>query len=136
MPGPTPALNAMLVCDQVIRDAISGKFSLIGIFERVWAQSFPTRLPRVSIYAKITDAQGEYQFRLALVRLDSNEEIGSNTTPPVSIPDRLAPYDLVFELHDLVLPAEGRYEFRLYADDQFVGQKSFEVMRVPSEGGQ
>jgi hypothetical protein len=125
----------MLVCDTVITDRGTGKHSLIGIFERILAASLPVRHPLLAVYAKVTDAQGQYIFKLELVNLGNNQIIGEVTTPPVEIPDRMLPHDLIFNLHGLVFQTEGRYEFRLYADGQFVGLHTFEVRLLAQRGG-
>lgn len=135
MPGPTPDLNAMLICDTVITDRDTGKNSVIGIFDRIVAGSFPVRHPSLTVYARIIDAQGEYKFKLELVNLTNNQTIGGGTTPPIEVTDRMVPHDLVFKLHGLTFPADGRYEFRLYADDNFVGVHSFQVRLHSTEGG-
>ena len=134
MTGPTPALNAMLICDSVITDRNTGKNSLIGIFDIIHANSFPARHPSLSVYARVTDAQGHYTFKLELIDLNANQTIGEGATPVVEIPDRLLPHDLVFNLQGLVFQTEGRYEFRLYADGQFVGHHSFQVRSLQAGG--
>lgn len=135
MPGPTPAFNAMLICDTVIRDSTTGKPSLIGVFDRILAPSLPARHPSLAVYAKITDAQGQYVFRLELVDLSTGQAIGEGKTPEVEIPDRMASHELVFNLQGLMFRTEGRYEFRLYADEQFVGVHSFDVRVVSKVEG-
>ena len=135
MPGPTPDLNAMLICDTVITDRNTGKNSVIGIFDRIWASSFPVTHPSLTVYARIIDAQGQYVFKLELVDLTNNQTSGGGTVPPIEVPDRMIPADLVFKLQGLTFPADGRYEFRLYADDNFVGVHSFQVRLHTTEGG-
>ena len=77
VPTPShPALNAMLICDVAFQDEASGKTSLIGVFETVTAFQFPARHGRLCVYAKLTDAQGEYRLRLELVRLEELKVVG------------------------------------------------------------
>ncbi len=128
---PTPSLTAMLVCDTTLRDAETGKVSLIGIFERIWAGAFPATHGSLSVYAKIADAEGEYAFRLELRHLRTLQVAGQVETPPMQIKDRLESQELIFRVDNLVLPAPGRYEFRLFANAHFVGQKTFEVSPPP-----
>lgn len=135
MGGPTRALNGMLVCDNVITDRKTGKNSLIGIFDRILARSLPAAHPALSVYAKITDAQGEYTFRLELVDLSNGQIIGEGRTPPVQVPDRMVAHELVFNLQNLTFRADGRYKFRLYADEQFIGHHSFDVRLIARGGG-
>ena len=128
---PTPSLTAMLVCDTTLRDAETGKVSLIGIFERIWAGAFPATHGSLSVYAKIADAEGEYAFRLDLVHLGTLQVAGQVQTPPMRITNRLESQELIFRVDNLALPAPGRYEFRLFANGHFVGQKTFAVSLPP-----
>src|SRR3972149_6201829 len=50
---PHPALNAMLICDMTIREEVTGKTSLIGIFENIEARQFPVRQGLLCVYAKL-----------------------------------------------------------------------------------
>ena len=60
---PLPVLNALLVCDEAIKEEV-------GIFETMRVPSFPARPVRVCVYAKMTDAEGQYEITLQLIRLE------------------------------------------------------------------
>ncbi len=133
MAGPTPALNAMLVCDTIICDQRSGRSSIINIFNYIRGSSEPVRMARLAVYARVTDAQGQYVFKLELVNLKDMQIVGSQTSPaPIGIEDRMAVYELAFFLQNVIFHAVGPYEFRLYADGKFVGNHSFVVV-VPAK---
>lgn len=131
---PHPALNAMLICDQAIQEEASGKTSLVGVFEAVRAYHFPARHGFLCVYAKLTDAQGAYQIRLELVRLDDLRIVGQNQLR-ATFGDRMAPAEVVFQIGDLVFEGPGRYEFRLYANDRWVGSKTLNVTKAPEAQG-
>jgi len=134
MAGPKPVLNAMLVCDTVITDRNTGKNSLIGVFEDVRAQSLPIRIG-IAVYAKVTDAEGEYVFKLKLVNQENETVIAEPQMPPFRIGDRRKAHELIFTIGNLVFNSEGRYEFQLFADDDFIGLKSFDVQILNQQGG-
>lgn len=128
----------MLICDNTIREEGSGKVSLIGIFENILvapAAQFPVRHGLLCVYAKVTDAEGEYGIRLELVRLDDELTMGGGEAQ-VTLADRMTPAEFVFQLPDLVFERPGRYEFRLFANRRCVGNKSFSVVHLapPQEG--
>jgi len=129
--GPHPSLNAMLLCDHTIREQGTGKVSLIGIFESITSGRFPVVHRALSVYAKLTDAEGEYAIRLELVRLDDTHVVAQGTLR-ASFADRMTPGELIFALENLGLERAGRYEFRLFADDRFVAAKSFTVQSAPA----
>ena len=127
-PGPShPALNAMLICDNTIREEGTGKVSLIGIFEAIFAAQFPVRHGLLCVYAKVTDAEGDYEIKLELVRLDDELTMGGGQAR-VTLADRMAPAEFVFQLPNLGFERPGRYEFRLFANGRWVGSKSFGVV--------
>jgi hypothetical protein len=127
----------MLICDLAIREEGTGKTSLIGIFERIQTARLPGTHPSLAVYAMVTDAQGDYALRLQLVRLADLMTIGEGRTQ-VTVADRRAPTEITFTLGGLVFEQAGPYEFRLYANERFVGQKSFSVVHLalpPTEQG-
>ena len=131
---PTPKVNAMLICDHVITEQGSRKKSLIGIFENISAPKFPCLHHFLSVYIKLTDAQGTYRFRLELVDLQNDKMIGKGVMPePVTFRDPLRPRDLVFNLTGVKFPQAGDYEFRIFANDKIFGQKSFSVSEGPKK---
>lgn len=132
--GPLPFLSAMLIADLAIREEGTGKASLIGIFENVNAQSFPYRHNSLVVYAKMTDAEGPYDFTLELIRLEEATKI-AEATVSAKAPDRMGVGELVLSLTNLVLPAPGLYEFRLLANGRHVGSKTFRVIQSKPLGG-
>ena len=134
---PHPVLNAMLICDQAIREEGTGKVSLIGIFEKIQADKFPMAHLGLAVYAKVTDALGDYDVSLDLVRLDDLQLLGQGQAH-ATVADRLTPAEFVFHLGFLEFERPGRYEFRLSANGQHVAGKTFDVILLeqapPVEG--
>jgi hypothetical protein len=131
--APSPVVKAFLVCDAVIHEAGTDKKSCIGIFHRIHARAFPARHGLLAIYANLTDAQGEYTFRLTLSRLRDGREIGGGATPPIRIPDPLHTAELAFRLQDLVFPEPGKYEFILHANGEPIARKEIAVLAPAPE---
>ncbi len=127
-----PSKEAMLVCDSIITEVGTNKKSLIGIFEDIASNKFPFRHESLSVYIKFTGAMGEYVFRLELVELHTNESVGQGTVGPLNISDKLGSYELVFNLKGIVFKNAGKYEFRIYANDEIFGVKSFNVVDRPT----
>jgi hypothetical protein len=117
----------MLLCDLTIREAGTGKISLIGVFEDISAAAFPVVHRGLAVYTKLADAEGEYTIRLELVRLDDSHVLAQGTLT-ATFASRMTPGEMVFNLENLGFERPGRYEFRLYAADRFVAAKSFRVV--------
>ena len=124
---PHPVINAVLICDLAIREEGTGKVSLIGIFEEIRAPRLPVQHPRLCLYAKLSDAEGTYRLRLDIVRLEDMRAIGQGVLE-ATVMDRNKAGEIVFQLLGLVFEAPGRYDFRLYANDRYLGNKTLSVV--------
>lgn len=118
----------MLICDYVITEHETGKKSLIGVFETISAKQFPVVHHSLSVYVKLTDANGTYLFQLDLIDLQNNAVLNQCQIPnEIKISNPLKTSELVFKLHGLKFPHVGDYEFRIYANGRVFGQKTFIV---------
>ena len=121
-----PIVNAMLICDKVITELGTNKKSLIGIFENINAFKFPCIHPFLTVYIKLTEANGKYNFRLELIDLLNDTCIGKGEIPKeIVINNPLSTHDLVFNLSSLKFFHPGKYEFRIFYNDEVFGQKTF-----------
>lgn len=126
-----PVVNAMLVCDKVLTEAGTSKKSLIGIFENIKAYKFPCGHPFLAVYIKLTDANGSYKFKLELVSLETGSIVGRAEMPKeITIKDPLMTHELVFNLGGLRFESPGKYEFRIFANGEVFGQKTFAVQKL------
>ena len=124
-----PSIQAFLVCDSVIIDSLTGKKSIIGAFTHLWAKTFPCQHPQMGVYFCLTDAEGSYEFEIQLIYLDKDQMVGKGALSPIDIQDRLEIHDFGLNIHSIVFPGPGRYEFRLFASSQFITQKDFHVIQ-------
>jgi hypothetical protein len=130
-----PVALAMLVCDYAFRTA-DGKNCLIGIFDRLFSAGFPASNPRLFFYAKLAEGDGEYDVRLQIVDVTENKVISNIPLPAkLSFVDPLMPTEVIIQVEALGLPHRGRFEFRLYCSDMYVGHATFYVEEIPVQGG-
>ena len=125
-----PSLQAIVVCDTIIEDRNTGKKSLIGIFTHLASKAFPCNYPSMSIYFCVTDAEGNYTFSLKLIHLDKDKQIAEGTLPTIEIKDRLQIVDYGITMLRVQFQTPGRYDFRLFANDEFIGNKDFIVIQA------
>ena len=124
----------MLVCDQAIREVETNKVTLVGITHRVFGPEFPLLRSRpTTVYARVTDAEGEYEIRLELVRLEDEQTIG-RVDSTATLPDRMASHEIIFNLDGgLLFERPGTYEFRLFANGRHPGRMAFSVIQVQEQ---
>jgi hypothetical protein len=128
--APRPAVKAILICDQIIHEYGTNKKSLIGIFEDIHLTAFPHSYPRIAVYVNLTDAHGKYALELRLVSSVDNTIIGSGKTPEVEIDNPLRTCEFALQIQNLVFRHPGVYEFQVFANNELVATKAFNVKRV------
>ncbi len=136
MPNPPiPTVLAMLLCDLVITDAESKKKTLVGVFDRIYTPETPFVYPKgFSIYARLSDAEGVYTFKVEIVYLDEDKVIGSASVNDIKAPERLGIVELIMVLPVGAFEKFGTYEFQLYANDVYVGRTTLLVTTPPPKG--
>jgi hypothetical protein len=133
--SPVPTTLAMLLCDTVIVDELTKKKSLIGVFEDVNTVALPANM-NCALYAKIVDAEGNYNFRIRLVSLKNETVITELPGASATIPDRLKAVELAINLVGLQLPEAGKYEFQLFGNDVYLARITMEVRQLQLGGMQ
>ncbi len=123
----------LLVCDQAIRDAGTNKMTLVGIFERIPSSVFPFDWVRgFAVYARLTDAQGTYDMRIELVRLEDEQTI-ARADLEVTVEDRMHAQEIAVAFDRLHFERPGRYEFRLFANDRYLGGAVLDVVDLEAQ---
>jgi len=83
----------------------------------------------MAVYFCLTDAEGEYEMMLRLVDSES-QSILAEAGLSLTIADRLAVSDFGVNIPVVQFPTQGRYEFQLYANKEFLGRKDFLVTKL------
>lgn len=123
-----PRADVVLICDQIIQDAQTGKNSLIGLFDRIFCQNFPAVHPQMFVYTRLRGEPGA-QFRPALrlvgpsgILLDLNMgEVTLGTTGVVELKNQIV---------GLRLPEPGEYRFQTMINDLEAGETRIRVEKV------
>ena len=121
-----PVLVAALVCDVGVTEPHTKKKSLIGIFDRLSASSFPTKRA-VSLYLKIADAQGRYELEIRFIHLNSGNVV-AKAEGKLDQSDRLASAEMLIPFPPLHIGEPGRYEFQVWANSTFLGSTTIDVV--------
>lgn len=128
---PVPIPLAMVICDTVIEDKLTGKKSLIGLFNNITAKNVPTAHPSLNVYIILTEGNGSYEGKLrCLVEDNPVLEIGGPLT--FKHPHQIAEWN--FSLRNLPLPKFGDYRFELLCDGKLVISRKFKVSPIKKEG--
>jgi hypothetical protein len=114
-----------------LQDAQTGLVSLVSIVEDVRAAQLPLVVPALYIFARITDAHGDYVFTLELVRRDDAAPLGKVALPPVTVEDPTGYAQMVVDVSGVVFERAGAYDFTLsWNDRRFLGTTSIRVIQI------
>lgn len=131
MHRPNPDVLALLVCDQIITDRMTGKQSLIGMFSKVHATGFPATHPQLAVFVALTDGHGRTELNIRIV--DSND-----ARPPivegrggVDFKNPRAIANLALQFHGLTFPAPGEYRVQLWSGAELLREARLELVHIP-----
>ncbi len=72
-----PRLSYTLICDDV-RQEMGGKFSLMGLFESIYASTFPALHHRFAIVNEWSGGKGEFSIRIRLLTPDRTQVLSES----------------------------------------------------------
>lgn len=125
---PPPDVLALLVCDQIITDRITGKQSLIGMFSKVHAAGFPASHAQLSVFVALTEGYGKTELILRIV--DSNDLrppiVQGKGTVEFKNPRAIA--NLALQFHGLVFPVPGEYRVQLFCSGELLREARLQLI--------
>jgi hypothetical protein len=72
-----PRLTYTILCDDV-RQELGGKFSLMGLFESIYANSFPAVHPRFAIVNEWTGGKGDFKLTVRLLGTNKKDVLSES----------------------------------------------------------
>jgi hypothetical protein len=120
------------LCDDV-REEKSGKFSLMGIFDRFIVGDFRAPLPLFWLFTQIGfDAEGDHALSIEFRRIEGasvmraetrNHVVGKNSVTGLSHAN------INLRIEHLTVPGPGSYEFAIHSDGQHIGSLPVEIVQ-------
>lgn len=115
-------VTTALVCDQVLRDAMTRKWTLIGVFDRVAVERFPSPPTGLGVYFRLEGLAGPHSWQIALVFGGASVMTSSPMQIKPEGTQQLAGY-----LGLQTFPGPGRYAVDLLIDGKKVASAGFVV---------
>ena len=121
---------ALIVCDQIITDRMTGKQSLIGMFSKIHAPRFPASHPQLSVFVALTDGHGKTELVIRVV--DSNEARAPivEGKGAVDFKNPRAIAHLALQFHGLTFPATGEYRVQIWSHGELLREARLELIQV------
>jgi hypothetical protein len=127
-----PQVLAMIICDMVIDDRISGKKSLIGLFDAIATTVLPCTVNELHVYVAMTEGYGVQKTRVRCIKAATDEEL-FGTAEEVTFPDPLAVVERHISFCGFEFPDAGEYRFQFYADKTLLCERKFHVSLVEED---
>jgi hypothetical protein len=124
---PPPNSKAILLCDQVIVDAMTRKTSLIGLFDGFTLPRYPVQLPPFWAFLQLVDGIGQYTLTVEVHDLLDGATI-ARLSVPINFPERTNQLNVPFFVAGLPLPHPGVYDFVVAADNKGIGRRRLEAV--------
>jgi len=115
----TPRVKAFLLCDQTIHGQ-DGKHSVIGIFQRINAGSFPVFHHRFGIYLRLGELRGNYDLTIRFVDNERDQPLAEMQLRGISHDNPLDDFETSLNLPGIEIPRPGTYDIQILANDELI----------------
>ena len=130
-------IDFAVVCDYALVDQF-GKLSVIGLFQHIWVQKFPTIHPRLHLVIRLRGSRtevGPHDVRIRLLNEDDEEILSGDgkvnlPEPPAGVLEVEAGAVLAF---DVPFQKPGRYRFEINVDSEVQTAVPIVVSQGPSQ---
>jgi hypothetical protein len=123
---------AMVICDQIIEDTATQKRSLIGLFNAIFAPSFPVTIHKLCVFVSLTQINGACPIELSCTNETTGQEILKSIGNAQSN-DPNAILEVGFEFDRMTFAAPGLHVFELMYEGEIVLQRRFNVLRISTQ---
>jgi len=129
-----PDVLAMLFADDVHRDSVSGKYTVLGTYATLGVPFFPWTQDAVIVYLAFTDAEGKFSLRLRVIDAAQKAPplIQQESILYLSQPRMVA--ERAFVLINLQFPEPGEYRVQLFSDGHLIRERSLKLMKASVNG--
>jgi hypothetical protein len=129
---PTPAVLSITICDMIIRDELTKKVSLIGLFNTIRANRFPCKHPQLHVYIALTDGHGTYKAEVRFINAQQNKPIaGMRGELIFKSPLQVVEMNLCWQR--LNFESAGEYHVEILCEGVLIGSRKFIVAGPPEK---
>ena len=126
-----PVPMAFLLCDQVIEDGQTGKKTLVGVFNKILATTFPAQHKPCALYFRGADCQGKLDILVKYVDCDTQNVLAEATANMDAV--ERGDVEFIMVLPPIPIPKPGQYEFQLYMNGRYMQRLRFVAERLLQE---
>ena len=123
-----PRLSYTILCDDV-RQEMGGKFSLMGLFESIFANTFPALHHRFAIVNEWTGGKGQFQVRIRLLAPD-REQVLSESEARINLFNESQRHRDISIRFNTTFAVPGTYWVEMLLDEERAGLFPLSLQRV------
>lgn len=124
---PTPSVLSINICDSIIRDEISKKVSLIGLFNTITASSFPCKHPQMHVYVALTNGHGKYKVEVRFWSLKEDKPI-AGMVGDLAFQNPLQVVEMNMCWQGVEFGKPGDYAVQVLCESELIGDRKFRVI--------
>lgn len=125
---PSPVCKAILLCDEVTRDPVTHKTSVIGIFTTFVAPSFPVSMHPCTVYLQLIDVIGELELTAEVLDLEDGLVLARSLVPAQFGSHGERTSGEKWLPVNVVLAHAGTYDLVVYADGAEIDRIKFHAL--------
>ncbi len=114
-----PKLSYTILCDDV-RQELGGKYSLMGLFESIYANSFPAVHPRFAIVNEWAGGKGEFRLKIRLLATNRRDVL-SESEAVLNLFNETQKHRDISVRFNTTFATPGTYWIQMLLDDEQAG---------------
>ncbi|MFH1761671.1 MAG: hypothetical protein ABIA63_11285 [bacterium] len=130
-----PVVQAIVVCDHIYTDRMTGKIVLAGTFADIISVNFPTNHGNLGIYVALTDVSEAGTVRVVFRNENDTDMAFPLPCWKIEKPiDRIASIELSGNVVGLPMQCEGQFEFLVLWNDVPIGSRRINLKKLDVPG--
>lgn len=126
---PPPKCKAILLCDQTIIEAGTGKASLIGVFDDFVVPPVPSSTRPCTVFVQLADGIGEHSIEIEVHDLEKGTVLARGTMGiEITWKERPAKHNLIIPMPPIPVSHAGEYDLVIFAGNQEIDRQKFAVV--------
>ena len=115
-----PVTKALYLCDEILSDPARVKPHLIGVLNAIRPPSFPHVLPRLCVFAKLSDGLGDIRCRVRIINVADLTTVYETPELALRFHDRRQILYANFRIEQLRWTSPGEFVVELFCNGEFV----------------
>ncbi len=128
-----PDLQSSLICDDV-RQERNGKFMLIGLFDAIHTETFPTTFAKLCLVTRWCSGEGTFTQRSRMMHSDQHTVLAEGKDVQVNLPSPEAAATSVEVFINVAFPEPGVYWVEILLDGDLKIRYPLRINQISRKG--